>query len=96
MQITAEEGTGLREPDHKWESTVSSKEVCKLAERLVEDAQRHSQWHKRMNAHNLNQSSKVIPDKPLEKGDKVYFYRPPSQQEVLVQQRGREANHLMH
>ena len=47
-----------------------------------------------MNAHNLNQSGKVISDKPLEKGDKVYFYRPPSQQEVI--KRGRKAKHLMH
>ena len=61
---------------------------------IAEDAQRHSQWHKRMNAHNLNQSGKVISDKPLDKGDKVYFYRPPSQQEVI--RRGRKAKHLMH
>ena len=47
-----------------------------------------------MNAHNLNQAGKVIPDKPLEQGDKVYFYKPPSQQEV--QKRGRKAKHLMH
>jgi hypothetical protein len=58
LQITAEGGTGLHEPDHKWESTIFNK-VCKLAERLVEDAQRHSQWHKRMNAHNLNQSGNI-------------------------------------
>jgi hypothetical protein len=43
---------------------------------------------------NLNQSGKVISDKPLERGDKVYFYRPPSQLEV--QRRGRKAKHLMH
>jgi hypothetical protein len=47
-----------------------------------------------MNAHNLNQSGKVISDKPLEQGCKVYFYKPPSQQEVI--QRGRKAKHLMH
>ncbi len=47
-----------------------------------------------MNAHNLNQSGKVISGKSLEKGDKVYFFRPPSQQEVL--KRGRKAKHLMH
>jgi hypothetical protein len=47
-----------------------------------------------MNAHNLNQAGKVISDKPLEQGSKVYFYRPPSQQEVI--QRGRKAKHLMH
>ena len=27
-----------------------------------------------MNAHNLNQSGKKIPDKPYVRGDKVYFY----------------------
>ena len=47
-----------------------------------------------MNAHNLNQSGKVISDKPLQKGNRVYFYRPPSQQEVI--KRGRKAKHLMH
>jgi transposase InsO family protein len=68
LQITAEEGTELQEPDNnKWESTIFYK-VCKLAERLAEDAQRQSQWHKRMNAHNLNQAGKVISDKPLEQG----------------------------
>jgi hypothetical protein len=47
-----------------------------------------------MNAHNLNQSGKVIPDKPVEQGDKVCFYKPPSQQEV--QQGSRKVKHLMH
>jgi hypothetical protein len=93
LQITAEEGIELQEPDHKWESTIFHK-VCKLAERLAEDAQRQSQWHKRMNAHNLNQAGKVISDTPLQPGEKVYFYKPPSQAEV--QQRGRKAKHLMH
>ncbi len=93
LQTTAEEGTDLQEPDHKWESTIFHK-VCKLAERLAEDAQRQSQWHKRMNAHNLNQSGKVISDKPLGQGSKVYFYKPPSQQEVI--QRDRKAKHVMH
>ncbi len=47
-----------------------------------------------MNAHNLNQSGKVISDKPLNKGEKVYFNRAPSKQKV--QKRGRKAKHLMH
>ena len=93
LQITAERGTGLQEPDEKWEATIFQK-VCKLAERLADEAQRQSQWHKRMNAHNLNQSGKKIPDKPYVRGDKVYFYQPPSQNEVI--QRGRKAKHLMH
>jgi hypothetical protein len=91
LQITAEDGIELQEPDHKWESTIFHK-ICKLAERLAEDAQRQSQWHKRMNAHNLNQAGRVIPDTPLQPGEKFYFYKPPSQLEV--QQRGRKAKHL--
>ncbi len=50
--------------------------------------------NKRINAQNLNQSGRVISDKPLEQGDKVYFYKPSSQQEVI--QRGQKAKHLMH
>jgi transposase InsO family protein len=93
LQITAERGTGLQKPDEKWESTIFQK-VCKLAERLADEAQRQSQWHKRMNAYNLNQSGKKIPDSPYNRGDKVYFYRPPSQNEVM--QRERKTKHLMH
>jgi hypothetical protein len=84
LQITPERGTGLQEPDEKWESIIFHK-ICKLAERLADEAQRQSQWHKRMNAHNLNQSGKKIPDAPYSssRGDKVYFYQPPSQNEVI-------------
>ena len=38
--------------------------------------------------------AKVIFDKPLAQGNKVYFYKPTSWQEV--QQQGRRAKHLMH
>jgi hypothetical protein len=93
LQITAEEGTDIQEPDNTWEASIFPK-VCRLAERLAYDAQRHSQWHKRMNAHNLNQSGAKIQDKGLEKGDQVYFYRPPSQHEII--RRGRKAKHLAH
>ena len=93
LQITAEEGTDIQEPDSAWEKSVFPK-VCRLAERLAYDAQRHSQWHKRMNAHNLNQSGAKISAKGLKQGDRVYFYRPPSQHEVI--RRGRKAKHLAH
>jgi transposase InsO family protein len=93
LQITAEEGTGIQEPDTTWEKSVFPK-VCRLAERLAYDAHRHSQWHKRMNAHNLNKSGAKIQEKGLQQGDRVYFYRPPSQQEVM--RRGRKAKHLAH
>ncbi len=82
LQITAEEDKDIQEPDSTWEKSIFPK-VCRLAERLSYDAQRHSQWHKRMNAHNLNQSGAKIHDKGLKQGDRVYFYRPPSQHEII-------------
>jgi hypothetical protein len=47
-----------------------------------------------MNAHNLNQSGAKILDEGLQPGDRVYFYRSPSQHEVI--RRGRKAKHLAH
>jgi hypothetical protein len=37
LQITAEEGTNIQEPDSTWEESISPK-VCRLAERLAYDA----------------------------------------------------------
>jgi hypothetical protein len=51
-------------------------------------------YHIPKNAHNLNQSGKKIPDAPYNRGDKVYFYQPPSRNEV-IQKKGK-ANHFMH
>ena len=93
LQIITDRGKDLQEPDSKWESSIFLK-VCKLAERLAEEAQSQSQWHKRMNAHNLNQSGKKISDEPYRAGDRVYFFLPPTQQEVL--KTGRKVKHLMH
>jgi hypothetical protein len=75
LQITAEKDTGLQEPDEKWEATIFQK-VCKLAERLADEAQKQSQLHKQMNAYNLNQSGKNIPDRLYTRGDRVNFYQP--------------------
>jgi hypothetical protein len=47
-----------------------------------------------MNAHNLNQSGSRVEDKGLSPGDRAYFYKPPTQQEVA--RRGRKAKHLAH
>ncbi len=93
LQIIAEGGMDLTEADKNWEKTIFPK-VLKLAERLAAEAQSHSQWHKRMNAHNLNQSGAKVEDKGLNTGDQVYFYKPPTQQEIA--RRGRKAKHLAH
>ena len=93
LQIVAEGGMDLLEADKNWEKSLFPK-VLKLAERLASEAQRQSQWHKRMNSHNLNQSGSRVEDKGLSPGDRVYFYKPPTQQEVA--RRGRKAKHLAH
>jgi hypothetical protein len=93
LQIIAEGGMDLTEADKNWEKTIFPK-VLKLAERLAAEAQSHSQWHKRMNAHNLNQSGAKVEDRGLNSGDRVYFYKPPTQQEIA--RRGRKAKHLAH
>ncbi len=54
----------LTAADKSWEKFIFPK-VLKLAERLATETQRHSQWHKRMNAHNLNQSDAKVEDKGL-------------------------------
>jgi murein L,D-transpeptidase YafK len=82
----------IDDADKNWEKSLFPK-VCKLAERLASEAQRQSQWHKRMNAHGLNQAGDKTPPH-LQIGDRVYFYRPPTQQEVIS--RTRKAKHLAH
>jgi hypothetical protein len=93
LQIVAEGGMEISESDKTWEKSIFPK-VLKLAERLASEAQRQSQWHKRMNAHNLNQSGAKVDEKGFSPGDRVYFYKPPTQQEIA--RRGRKAKHLAH
>jgi hypothetical protein len=49
-----------------------------------------------MNAHNLNlnQSGAKVDEKEFNSGDRVYFYKPPTQHEIA--RRGRKAKHLAH
>ena len=57
-------------------------------------AQAHSEWHRRMTSEKLNQANCPFDDSQLQVGMKVYFYKPPSQQEVSA--KGRKAKHLAH
>jgi hypothetical protein len=93
LQIVAEGGMDILDSDKTWEKSIFPK-VYKLAERLASEAQRHSQWHKRMNAHNLNRSGAKVEEKGFSHGDRVYFYKPPTQHEIV--KRGRKAKHLAH
>jgi hypothetical protein len=83
----------ISESDKTWEKSIFPN-ILKRAERLASEAQRQSQWHKHMIAHNLNQSGAKIVEKGFNPGDRVYFYKPSTQQEIA--RRGRKAKHLAH
>ena len=73
---------------------VLPKKVLELAARMVAVAQAHSEWHRRMTSEKLNQANRPFDDSQLQAGMRVYFYKPPSQQEVSS--KGRKAKHLAH
>ena len=68
--------------------------MLELAARMAAAAQAHSEWHRRMTSKKLNQANCPFDDSQLQAGMRVYFYKPPSQQEVSS--KGRKAKHLAH
>lgn len=76
-----------------WDKSLPKK-VLELASRMASVAQMHSEWHRRSTAQRLNHAGRPIDERLLERGAKVYFYRPPSQREIATS--GRKAKHLAH
>ncbi len=74
--------------------TSELKAVIELAMRMSEILRSTSEWHRRMTSKKLSQSGKTIDYDALIPGAKVYFYKPPTAQEV--ERRGRKAKHLDH
>lgn len=68
--------------------------LMELAMRMADSVRSTSEWHRRMTSNRLAQSGHKIDYNALTPGAKVYFYKPPSQQET--QERGRKAKHLDH
>ena len=56
-----------------WEGSLFKK-VLLLAERLKDDAVKHSQWHKRMTAEKLNMTGKQINTDLVRVGQEVYYH----------------------
>ena len=81
LQIVDEEGTELQEVLPQWDTSIHKK-VLELAERLKDDAVRHSQWQKRMTAEKLNMAGKKIDDNLYDIGTEVYYFKPPTQAQV--------------
>jgi hypothetical protein len=76
-----------------WDKSLPQK-VLELAARMATVAQAHSEWHRRTTSEKFNQANCPFDDSQLQPGMKVYFYKPPSQQEVST--KGRKAKHLAH
>ena len=92
LRLTTEEGMPVQIMD-KWEKGLHKK-VLEMSTRLARIAQMHSEWHRKMTAQRLNQSGKRIDEKRLEIGSQVFFYRPPTQGEVL--RLNRKKKHIFH
>jgi hypothetical protein len=72
-----------------WDKSLPKK-VLELSARMAVVAQAHSEWHRRMTSEKLNQANRPFDDSQLRTGMRVYFYKPPSQQEVSA--KGRKAS----
>ena len=65
-----------------------------LSTRIMEDARATSEWYRRMTCNNLNQSGQEIDLNKMKIGTQVYFYKPPSVDDV--KRLGRKAKHINH
>jgi hypothetical protein len=68
--------------------TSEVKSVMELAMRMAEIVRSTSEWHRRMSSKKLSQNGKCINYEALIPGVKVYFYKPPSIQEVEKRSQG--------
>ncbi len=61
---------------------------------LVTEVRSVTEWHRRMTRENLNQSGGVVNLEKFVIGAEIYFYKPPTAQDVKW--KGRKAKHLDH
>ena len=57
-------------------------------------AKSQSEWHRKMTSQKLDQTGKKRKTNPLSIGGKVWFYKPPSQEEAM--KAGRKVKRLNH
>jgi hypothetical protein len=84
----------LLEDVNKFFDSRKLKSIMKLAMRMAEIVRSTCEWHRRMSSKKLSQNGKCINVEALIPGAKIYFYKPPSMQEV--EKLGRKAKHLDH
>ena len=70
------------------------KKIFELAMSFAEQAKTQSEWHRRMSNEKLDQTGKKRKTSPIPIGSKIWFYKPPSQEEAIA--KGRKVKHLSH
>jgi hypothetical protein len=70
------------------------KSKFELTMELVTEVRSITEWHRSMTHENLNQSGRVVNLEKFVIGTEVYFYKPPTVQDV--KQKGMKAKHLDH
>jgi transposase InsO family protein len=96
IQFNAEGGTGdntLEDISTHFDTSLQ-KAMLELSTRLADAVNSESEWHRRMTSEKLNMSGRKIALDLLKDKAKVYFYKPPSQQETI--KLGRKAKHCQH
>ena len=96
LQFNLERGTGdntLEDISSHFDSSLH-KVMLELSTRLADAANAESEWHRRMTSEKLNMTGRQIAKDLLALGAKVYFYKPPTQQETI--RRSRMAKHCQH
>jgi transposase InsO family protein len=71
-----------------------TKNILELSQIMAKEARSTSEWHRRMTNEKLNQAHQRINMKDFHVGAQVYFYKPPTVQQV--EKKGRKAKHIDH
>ena len=96
LQFNTEEGRSsndLVDVSSKFDES-HVKKIFELAMSFAEHAKSQSEWHRLMTSQKLDQTGKQRKNTPIPIGQKVWFYRPPSQEEAI--KTGRKVKHLSH
>ena len=96
IQFNAEEGRSnddMSDVSSRFDESAVKK-IMELAMIFSEHAKTQSEWHRRMSSQKLDQTGKQRKTLPFAVGSKVWYYRPPTQEEAM--KTGRKVKHLSH
>ena len=96
IQFNTEEGTttdDLVDVSKRFDDS-DVKKIVELSSRFLTYANGNSEWHRRMTSNKLCQTGKRRKDSSFSVGMKVWYYRPPTQEEA--KKKNRKVKHLAH